>query len=115
MFRLKNEESRKFNEKFLPKKPVASKKSYLLQSLKMQNGQAFFDGISLDQLTKGIAPGQFERPEHVEYGGKALEPQSRCFIDKMRELMPEFKDIIGLDLHTGLGDRGRLHLLAGGG
>jgi predicted deacylase len=115
MYKFKNEASFRFNEMFLPKKPVDSLKSYLLTKLEMKNGEAFFDGISFDTLVKGIAPGQFHQPEHVEFGGRALAPQSAKFIETMREIMPGFRDIVGLDLHTGLGDRGRLHLLAGGG
>src|SRR5439155_26999834 len=102
MFNLKNEESHRLNEKFLPKRPVDSRTGYLMTTMKLKDGPAFFDGISLDELTKGISPGQFTRPEHTEYGGKELEPQSRHFIESMRKLMPDYQDVIGLDLHTGL-------------
>ena len=114
MYHLQNEDSFRLNERFIPKEPVQSRRSFLLQSLNMQGGKPFFDTVSMDELVKGTARGQFETPDHLEYGGRALEPQSRFFIDALGELLPDFEDVIGLDLHTGLGDRGRLHMLAGG-
>ena len=59
-------------------------------------------------------PGQFESPEDLEYGGKALEPQTKEFISQMQKIMPPFKDVVVFDVHTGLGDQGRLHLLTDG-
>jgi hypothetical protein len=70
--------------------------------------------VSLDHFIKDVAPGQFSRPDNLEFGGKQLEPQSRLLIEQMRKLMPQYQDIIGLDLHTGLGDKNRLHLLTSG-
>lgn len=106
-----NVDSLRLCGRFLERGPVRSLQSRLRKSLKMKNGKAFFDEVSMDELVKGIIPGQFERPEDVEFGGFGPEPQTKAFIEKLRELMTPFRDIVGFDLHTGLGDRNRLHLL----
>ncbi len=114
LFKSKSLESETMNQQFLSKEIVDSNKSKLLQLLKYKNGVVYFEDVSLDQLTKAISPGQFNTKEHLEYGGKQLEPQTRFLIDKMKTLFPLYKDILGLDLHTGLGDKNRLHLLTSG-
>ena len=110
-FKNKSDESKNICERFLDRKPVGSLKSDLLTGMQMKDGKPWFGEISLDELIKATAPGQFERAEDWEYGGTKLEPQSSFFVEKLRELMKDFGDVIGFDLHTGLGDRGRLHLL----
>ncbi len=114
LYQRKNEASRILHERFMPKKPVDSDRSHLLQAMRIENGGVFFDDVSLDQLIKSVAPGQFDHPENLEYGGTEPEPQSQALIDWLRTHMPEYTSVILLDLHTGLGHRGRLHLLGSG-
>ncbi len=114
IYRLRNEESLRLCERFLSKEPVSSLRARLIEVMKAENGTVTFEGVTLDRLIKATAPGQFERPEYVEYGGRGPEPQTAAFIAKMREILPPYRDVLGLDLHTGLGHRGRLHLLTGG-
>lgn len=110
-FKRRNEDSGRLCERFLERVPVKSLRSSLLEKMVMKNGKPFFDEISMDELTKITAPGQFERSENWEFGGHKAEPQTQLFIEKLSEIMPPFKKIIAFDLHTGLGDRNRLHLL----
>lgn len=110
-FKRRNEASAQMCERFLERKPVASLKSALLQKMTLKDSKPVFDGVTLDELIKGTAPGQFERPQDWEFGGFGPEPQTKAFTDKMSELMPKYKKIVVFDLHTGLGDRNRLHLL----
>ena len=107
-------ENTRLNEKFLLREPVRSLQSRVLESLERKEGSYSFDGVSMNDFFKILAPGQTIRPDFLEYGGRALEPQSRLFIEKIRTVIAPFRDIIALDLHTGLGHRGRLHLLIGG-
>lgn len=111
MFKIKNPESIRLNELFLSSEPVSSERSKLLQNFHLKDQKAFFGDVSLDHLTKAVSAGQFEKEKDLEYGGQKLEPQTQALIEKMKELMPKFQDVIALDIHTGLGDRGRLHLL----
>lgn len=114
LFRRENADSARMHERFYARRPVASTTSALFETLKRRDDGPFFDDVSLDRFIKAIAPGQFQRPESLEFGGRALEPQTELLIAKMREIMPAYKDVLALDLHTGLGDRNRLHLLTSG-
>jgi hypothetical protein len=118
LYQRKNEASREMHDKFVQKTPVTSARSHLLQQMRMENGGVLFgagnDAVSLDRLVKAVAPGQFDSPENLEYGGTKPEPQSQALIDWLKAQMPVYRDIVLLDLHTGLGKRGRLHLLGSG-
>lgn len=110
-FKRRSEVSAQMCERFLERKPVTSLKSSLLQKMTLKDSKPVFDDVTMDELIKGTAPGQFERPQDWEFGGFGPEPQTKAFTDKMAELMPKYKKIVVFDLHTGLGDRNRLHLL----
>ena len=114
LYNTANSDSAQMHEQFYVRQKVSSPRSSMMDSLVLKDGTAFFNNISMDQFTKATAPGQFIRPEDLEFGGKQLEPQSKKLIEKLRGLMPQYRDIIALDLHTGLGDRNRLHLLTSG-
>ncbi|MGE0632561.1 MAG: M14 family metallopeptidase [Pseudobdellovibrionaceae bacterium] len=114
LFKTKNPKSKHFHERFLETKPVSSMTSKFLSLMQKKNGVPYIDDVPLDEFIKACVPGQFERPDHLEYGGHACEPQTQHFIEAVRTLMKDFKDVIGLDLHTGLGHAGRLHLLTDG-
>ncbi|MGZ3691839.1 MAG: M14 family metallopeptidase [Pseudobdellovibrio sp.] len=114
LYKTRNTASEKIHEKLFPRTKVSSARCAMMDKLQIKNGTAFFDDISMDQFTKATAPGQFVTPQDLEYGGKALEPQSLRLVERLKQLMPLYKDVISLDLHTGLGDQNRLHLLTSG-
>lgn len=114
LFKKQNVESKRMHELFYEKKPVSSPHGSLMRHLREVGDKTYFGDISYDQLVKSISPGQFEHPEHLEYGGRGPEPQTQMLTEFMRKIIPQFQDIIALDIHTGLGDRGRLHLLTDG-
>lgn len=103
LYKIKNSESVQLCKKYLPRVPVSTAQSSFKPS-----------DISMDKFTKITAPGQFDSPEYLEFGGAGPEPQTKKFIQLLQKLMPQFTTVVGLDLHTGLGHRGRLHLLDGG-
>lgn len=114
MYKTRNQPSEQMHERFFERKPVSSSQSAMMQKLKVENDIVIFDGISMNEFTKATAPGQYINPQDLEYGGQALEPQSRRLVDQLQVLMPQYQDIVALDLHTGLGDQNRLHLLTSG-
>jgi len=114
LYKSRNEASEKMHAKLFSRSKVASARCAMMDKMQIKDGTAFFDGVSMDQFTKATAPGQFVNPQDLEFGGKALEPQSLRLVEKLKQLMPLYKDIISLDLHTGLGDQNRLHLLTSG-
>jgi hypothetical protein len=86
----------------------------MLAQMTKKYGKPFFADVSLDAFVKGVSPGQYDTQENLEFGGHGPEPQTQKLIGKLSQLMPEFNNVIGLDLHTGLGDPNRLHLLTDG-
>ena len=114
MFVYDNAASVKLHEKFFPTSPVQLNKSLLFETITTTKKDQNADSITLDHFTKTVSPGQFKDEKYLEYGGRKLEPQSKYFVNLLKKIMPNFQDIIALDLHTGLGDCGRLHMLTGG-
>ncbi len=114
LYKTRNLESERMHSMLFKRAPVASLKSPMMDSLQVKDGVAYFGDVTMDQFTKATAPGQFVNPQDLEYGGKQLEPQSAKLVEKLKNLLPKFKDIVALDLHTGLGDQNRLHLLTSG-
>lgn len=112
MYEIRNEKSVQLSRRFIPVEPVQSLKSQLIEHKKIVDGKVFFDEFSLDDFIKTISPGQFESPDALEFGGFGPEPQIKMLTDLLIQVIPEYRDIIALDLHTGLGERGRLHLLS---
>jgi hypothetical protein len=78
-----------------------------------KDGKMRLADVSMDEFIKTVGVGQFEDPTGLEFGGFGPEPQIVELIAKLRALMPSYRDITLFDMHTGLGDRGRLHLLTG--
>lgn len=111
MFSIRNRECLELCKRFIPAEPVNSTKSFLLQNMTQENNKVSFQEVTLDQFVKTTCMGQFETPEALEFGGFQPEPQIRDLTAKLQELMPAYSDVVALDLHTGLGHRGRLHIL----
>lgn len=101
------------SRRFIPRTPVSSEICQMIHNLINTDGRIQFEDVSLDDFIKTVGVGQFEDPMGLEFGGFAPEPQIRELTAKLRELMPGYEDIVLFDMHTGLGHRGRLHLLTG--
>lgn len=114
LYKTRNLESERMHSLFFKRAPVGSLKAPMMDLLQVKEGVAYFGDITMDHFTKATAPGQFVTPQDLEFGGKKLEPQSEKLVQKLRMLMALYKDVVALDLHTGLGDRNRLHLLTSG-
>jgi hypothetical protein len=113
-FQIQNRKSMEFAKQFIPTQPVASEISQLLKVMKKNGDGVLFDDVSMDEFIKVVGLGQFHDARGLEYGGAAPEPQIEALIHLLKELIPQYKDVVHLDLHTGLGERGRLHLLIDG-
>lgn len=113
-FQSENKKSLELAAQFIPTQAVISETSYLLKTMKKNESAVHFDTVSMDDFVKVVGLGQFHDPKGLEYGGTAPEPQIASLIHLLKELIPQYGDIVHLDLHTGLGERGRLHLLVDG-
>jgi hypothetical protein len=67
---------------------------------------------STSVLRQAILQGQYEYPEGLYFGGIDFEPQ----IDSLKRILPDlfspYETILEIDLHTGYGARGVLHLFS---
>ncbi len=68
---------------------------------------------SLEGLRSSILKGQYSFPEGIFYGGEKTQVQSLLITDLVQTYMKPYKKIFLADLHTGYGERAKLHLLAG--
>lgn len=68
---------------------------------------------SLESLRRSILKGQYSFPKGLYYGGTQHEPQSILINDLVLTYAKPYKKIFLIDLHTGYGEKGKLHLLAG--
>jgi len=97
---------------FEGKKPIHAPLIPALSSLKLLiEGHA--KGFNSKTLNQAIGQGQFTHPRGLEYGGTDYEPQVRFFMDRFQTIAQTYDQILLFDLHTGLGERGRLHILTG--
>jgi hypothetical protein len=113
LYSIKNEESVRLSQRFIPARPVDGPVCELLRRRRDQNGKIFFEDVPLDDFIKSTGLGQYTDPTGLEFGGFGPEPQVTLLTKALREILPGYKDIVLFDLHTGLGERARLHLLTG--
>lgn len=64
------------------------------------------------QINNVVAGGQFEFPQALFFGGQQLEPQTGWLKTELNQTFQNFKKIVILDLHTGLGDSSVLHVIS---
>lgn len=63
------------------------------------------------RFRQGVMGGQYDHPQGIVYGGRELEPQIRKLGDKLKPYLEAYPLVMNIDLHTGHGGRGTLHLL----
>jgi hypothetical protein len=61
-------------------------------------------------LRQAVLQGQYEYPEGLYFGGKDFEPQIEALTPIIDTICKPYKTVFALDLHTGFGERGKLHL-----
>jgi hypothetical protein len=54
-------------------------------------------------VKEAIAEGQYEYPQGLFFGGKALQPGPRLYLDWLRQHLQTPEYVFAIDLHTGLG------------
>ena len=65
---------------------------------------------SMSVLRQAVLQGQYEYPEGLYYGGNDFEPQIKALEPIIDTICKPYQTIFALDLHTGFGERGKLHL-----
>lgn len=77
-----------------------------------------FHLVAINQIIKKGMPvlrqaalqGQYEYPEGIYYGSKDYEPQVKSVMPVIKEYINRYPIVLNVDLHTGYGERGQLHL-----
>ncbi|MES2526564.1 MAG: M14 family metallopeptidase [Bdellovibrionota bacterium] len=70
--------------------------------------QIFMHGM--DNLRKAILRGHYQYPKGIFFGGKDFEPQVGLIRDELTRVSSGYEKVLLVDLHTGYGQRGKLHL-----
>ncbi len=65
---------------------------------------------SMAALRQAALQGQYEYPEGIYYGGQKFEPQISALAPILKGIMVDYSEILTIDLHTGYGANGVLHL-----
>lgn len=68
---------------------------------------------SVDTLRRSILKGQYTHPKGIYFGGNQLQPEFIALKKIWERQIPGYQKITYIDLHTGYGEKGKLHLLSG--
>jgi hypothetical protein len=61
-------------------------------------------------LRQAILQGQYAHPQGLYFGGRTFEPQKALLEPLFKKTAISYSHVLLIDLHTGFGERGRLHL-----
>lgn len=67
---------------------------------------------SLETLRHAILLGQYEYPNGIYFGGSTAQYQTEIIKNLHQNIMIHYKNVFVVDLHTGYGEKNKLHLLA---
>jgi hypothetical protein len=65
---------------------------------------------SMPVLRQAALQGQYEFEKGFYYGGKGYEPQIKALKPLLTEIIKQYPVALNVDLHTGYGERGTLHM-----
>ncbi len=65
---------------------------------------------SMKILRQAVLQGQYEFQEGIYFGGNDREPQIKLITPVLKKISSEYQIIFNIDLHTGYGEYGTLHL-----
>jgi hypothetical protein len=68
--------------------------------------------VSTKAFRQAILQGQYEFPKGIFFGGNDFEPQIYAIKSALQEKSENYHTIFHIDLHTGYGERGKLHLFS---
>lgn len=110
LFQLKNQGYQNVRDLLNPQEPIGSgfwnRAKFYFQCVKV------ILQYSMDSLRRAILKGQYQFPDGIYFGGQSFEPQKDLLEKKLLEVTQGFSQVLLVDLHTGYGARGQLHLFA---
>jgi len=64
------------------------------------------------KITQVAVGGQYQNPKGIYFGGTELEPHVSLLKNEFLRVGQDYKRVLHMDLHTGYGQRGRLHFFS---
>jgi len=65
---------------------------------------------SMGTLRQAVLQGQYQYPDGLYFGGNELEPSIKVVAPVIKQIAQNYEVVFNIDLHTGYGARGTLHL-----
>lgn len=87
-------------------------KSFSFPFVPLIGEMLFSKGVTLQSLTEAIGKGQYTSKKGINFGGRRFEPQVLFLTDLLNNVTPPYSQIFNIDLHTGLGEKGVLHIMS---
>ncbi len=112
-FRTPNEGYKKIHRWFESAHPVTRSPYSVAKAGAMLGKWLTVGGFKPRELIQAIAQGQYEFPNGIEYGGTWQQPQTAFFVQKCPKWAANYKEVLHFDMHTGIGQQRRLHLIPG--
>lgn len=86
---------------------------YFGNSLFFLESSYMISKYSMRALRQATVQGQYEFSKGIFYGGNDFEPQKEWLERLIAEKTNDYELVFVIDIHTGLGERGKLHYLPG--
>lgn len=109
-FKMKNEAYEKIDSFLNPKTKLQL--HFAHQFMFILDSAYYILRYSMDSLRRAILSGQYHLPQGLYYGGAQNDPLKTSIDLFIEQKLADYKEVYWIDLHTGYGERGRLHLLA---
>lgn len=103
LFKTQNDGYAKLNSFLNPKNGYSKLRFY-------PTALAYILKYGMGNLRKAILKGQYEFPEGIFFGGNKFEPHVALIQNEIQRVGEGFEKVLLVDLHTGYGQRGKLHL-----
>ena len=111
LFANKNEDYASIYHFLNPQKKVRA--GYFRNSLFFLKSSYLISKYSMRALRQATVQGQYEFSNGIFYGGNDFEPQKEWLERFIAEKTDDYDLVFVIDIHTGLGERGKLHYLPG--
>jgi len=86
---------------------------YFRNSLFFLKSSSLISKYSMRVLRQATVQGQYEFSKGIFFGGNDFEPQKEWLERLLAEKTSDYDFVFAIDIHTGLGKRGKLHFLPG--
>lgn len=97
---------------FLNPKKIASKRGFFADLVNYSEIAYLLIRFGMKDLRQAILQGQYNHPYGIYYGGDDYQPLVLAIEALKEEIINNYKEVLHIDLHTGYGQRGKLHLFS---